>query len=392
MTKNPYRWIELELEELESGHLRRELRRRESPHVAGMVQLNGVQFVDFGSNDYLGISSDSRLVDEVKMHVGYVGWGSAASPLISGRGVLHARLEEELASFEGTEAALLFPTGFSANVGTITSLIGKGDIVFSDAKNHASIIDGCRLSRANVEVYRHNDVDHLRSLLNEAAKYRRRLIVSDGLFSMDGDIAPVPQLVELAETFDAMLMIDEAHATGIFGNQGRGITEWMNCEAESVIRVGTLSKAIGSVGGFVSGSQDQIDWITNRARTYIFSTIMPEAMAAPTIAALRIVQSEPQRRIDLLAKADRLRTSLREIGWNTGASRSQIIPIVIGTSQQTMAIARQLEQEGLFVPGIRPPSVPEGESLLRISLRHGHTQDALNKLLEALERSRNLTE
>ncbi|MGE3780145.1 MAG: aminotransferase class I/II-fold pyridoxal phosphate-dependent enzyme, partial [Pirellulaceae bacterium] len=340
-------------------------------------------------NDYLGLAGSS-LSEAVVRAVGQVGWGSGASPLVTGRGTWHAELERELARFEQTEAALLFPSGFAANCGTISSLAGKGDVVFSDAKNHASIIDGCRLSGARIVVYPHRDLSYLTMMLQQAASFRRRLIVTDSLFSMDGDLAPVAELADLAETYDAMLMIDEAHATGVLGARGRGVVELVGVESRSCIRVGTLSKALGSIGGFVAGTRRVVEWLTNKARPFVFSTALPDAAAAAGVRALEVVEAEPQRRDSLLAQADWLRDQLRGQGWHIGDARSQIIPIFLGEAEPTMALAARLRERGHFVPGIRPPTVPPGESLLRISLTAGHSRDMCEQLLEQLSELRRL--
>ncbi len=312
------------------------------------------------------------------------GWGSGASPLISGYGEGHRRLEEELAQFEGTEAALLFSSGFAANAGTIAALVGPGDVVFTDRKNHASLLDGCRLSRADVRVYPHCDCRRLEELLARCGHYRRRLIATDGLFSMDGDLAPLEELAELAERRDAMLLVDEAHATGVFGAQGRGVAEHLGVEDRVDVRVGTLSKALGSVGGFVAGSRSLVEWLVNRARPYVFSTAPPPAVAAAALAALRIVRDEPERRRRLLAQAESARSELVAQGWDTGGSASQIIPVVVGDAARAVELAAALRDRGLFVPAIRPPTVPQGEACLRISLTSGHTDAMIAALLEAL--------
>jgi 8-amino-7-oxononanoate synthase len=297
-------------------------------------------------------------------------------------------LERELGDFEGTEAALVFPSGFAANLGTLSSLAGRDDVIFSDAQNHASLIDGCRLSRADVHVYAHADVSHLRQLLSHATHYRRRLIVTDTLFSMGGDLAPLPELVDLAQRHDAMLVVDEAHATGVFGVRGRGICESLGVEELVPVRIGTLSKALGSIGGFVAGQRRLIDWLFNRARPQVFSTALPAACHQAAIAALRIVRGEPERRHVLLEHAQELRETLRDQGWSLGHSTSQIVPIVIGDARHTMELAGRLRQQGLLVPGIRPPTVPTGQSLLRISLSSAHSSDDRQRLLSALSELR----
>lgn len=377
-------WIEDQLDELQSIDQKRTLEIRESPHVGGQIQFNGKQLVDFGSNDYLGLSANVKLVDAIKTQAGFVGWGAGASPLISGRGTLHTRLENELAEFKNADSAMLFPTGYAANVGVITSLAGDGDVIFSDEKNHASIIDGCRLSKAKICVFRHNDVEHLSSLISESARFRRKLIVTDAQFSMDGDIARLPQLVDIAKSNHAMLMIDEAHSTGVFGANGRGVAEHFDLESEIDVTVGTFSKALGSHGGFVVGSQKLIDWLANSARSYIFSTACPDASCMATVAAIEIIRDTPDMGTRLLKKADGFRDRLREMGFNVGTSVSQIIPIIIGDNKSTMEMKEKLLNAGYFVPAIRPPAVPLGESMLRISLNAMHSEEMIEEFLAAL--------
>ena len=384
MPHDPLDWIDDELQRLDSAGLRRRLIARSGPQLASEVSIDGRQLCNFGSNDYLGLAADQRLSRAAAKALETAGWGSGASPLVSGRHTLHAHLESKLADFEDAEAALVFPTGFAANSGTIAALVGRGDVIFSDAKNHASIIDGCRLSGARVEVYPHCNVDALRDLLKQYADSRRQLIVTDSLFSMDGDIAPLAELAQLAEQYQAMLMIDEAHATGVFGKHGRGIAEHFEVENGIHVRVGTFSKALGSVGGFVVGARKLIDWLANRARTYIFSTAAPSSASAASLAALQIVREEPHRRAELLQRAAVFRCRLQESGWQIGASQSQIIPVILGDPDKTMRFASSLLERGMFVPGIRPPTVPNGESLLRISLSYLHDDQMISALLEEL--------
>jgi 8-amino-7-oxononanoate synthase len=379
-------WVDEELEALDRRGLRRRLAVREGPAAAEIV-LDGRRYVNFSSNDYLGLAAGA-LSEAVAKTIPQTGWGSGASPLVTGRGSWHARLEQELAAFEGTEAALLFSTGYAANAGAVTALAGKGDVIFSDAKNHASIIDGCRLSGAETVVYPHGDAAALATLLRQGRGFRRRLIVTDTLFSMDGDLAPLPNLAELAERFQAMLLVDEAHATGVFGERGRGVCEHLGVEHGVHVRVGTLSKALGSLGGFVAGPRPVIEWLANRARSYVFSTAPPEALAAAALEALRIVRDEPHRRRELLQRAARLRDRLGDDGWNVGASASQIIPVIVGEAQPTMRLSMALRERGFLAPGIRPPSVPAGESLLRISLSYAHSPAAIEQLADALRQLR----
>jgi 8-amino-7-oxononanoate synthase len=283
---------------------------------------------------------------------------------------------------------LLFTSGFAANSGAIAALVGPGDAVFADRKNHASLFDGCRLSRADVRVYPHADCRALDELLEKSTAYRRRLIATDSLFSMDGDLAPLTELVEVAEKHGAMLLVDEAHATGVFGAKGRGVCEMLGVEDRVSLRIGTLSKALGSIGGFAAGSRSAIEWLVNRARPYIYSTAMPAAVSAAGLAALDIVRGEPRRRIDLLATADEIRRQIAAQGWRVGNSASQIVPILVGEPQKAVMLSEKLRDRGLFVPAIRPPTVPEGESCLRVSLCYRHTPKMIENLLSSLEELR----
>ena len=386
MTRNTHhrlRWIDEQLAALERQGLRRRLATRASRQGARMT-LDGRPLVNFGSNDYLGLAADSRLARAAAKAAEEEGWGSGASPLVCGHGRLHQRLEQRLAEFEGTEAALLFSSGFAANAGTIAAVVGPGDAVFTDRKNHASLLDGCRLSRADVRVYPHGDWQRLGQLLARPTRHRRKLIVTDSLFSMDGDLAPLAELADLAERHDAMLLIDEAHATGVFGPNGRGVAEHLGVEDRIDVRVGTLSKGLGSIGGFVVGSRSLVEWLVNRARPYVFSTAPPAAMAAAALAALDVVCNEPERRQRLLSRADALRRRLAEQGLDVGESASQIIPVVVAQPGRAVSLAAELRRRGLFVPAIRPPTVPKGEACLRISLTCGHTQQMIDRLAEAL--------
>ena len=387
---DPLTWIDTELARLERDGLRRRLLVREGPRGA-RITIAGTALIDFSSNDYLGLASDPRLAAAAGETMAAGGWGSGASPLITGRATAQAELETEIARFEGTEAALVFPSGFAANSGTIAALVGKNDVIFSDAKNHASIIDGCRLSSATCFIYPHRDCDALDQLLSQSTAKGRRLIVTDSLFSMDGNLAPIEKLVDLATDYQAMLMVDEAHATGVFGRRGRGVVEHVaqqtgrvDLEQKVQIRVGTLSKALGSTGGFVSGSQKLIDWLLNRARAYAFSTAQPEAASAASRAAIHIVETAPKLRKALLKRASYFRQEASKLGWNTGDSVSQIVPLMVGSAKSAIEISAALQNAGFFVPAIRPPTVPPGESLLRVSLSTSHTPEMIDQLLATL--------
>jgi 8-amino-7-oxononanoate synthase len=377
-------WIDDELGILQQRGLLRSLTTRCGAQSV-RVAIDGQEAINFGSNDYLGLASDPVLMSAVTEALREYGWGSAASPLLTGQAEPHRRLEQRLAEFEGTEAALLFASGFAANAGAVAALVAVGDAVFTDRKNHAGLIDGCRLSRADVRTYPHADWQMLERLLAKTSSHRRRLIVTDGLFSMDGDLAPLRELADLARRHRAMLLVDEAHATGVFGGQGRGTSEFLGVEDQVHVRVGTLSKALGCAGGFVAGTRSLIQWLVNRARPYIFSTAMPAANAAAAMAALDIVEKQPQRRLELLDRAKTFRARLADQGWNIGRSASQIVPIIVGEASRAVALSARLRELGMYVPAIRPPTVPQGEACLRVSLTYAHTEEMTAKLLKTLE-------
>ena len=379
----PLDWLRIALEQWEEQHLRRRLRVRSGPQKPTLTYGEKTH-VHFGANDYLNLASDPRIAQAVCTAVDQHGWGSGASPLISGHTEQHQALAHALARFEQAEAALLFASGFAANAGTIPALVGPEDSIFADQKNHASLIDGCRLSGASIFIYRHGDVDHLESLLQQSTHRGKRLIVTDSLFSMDGDFAPLQQIAPLRERFDCMLLIDEAHATGVFGDSGRGVAERMGVESCIDIKIGTLSKALAGCGGFVCGEQRLMDWLANRARSYVFSTSPPAAAVAAAETALDIVSQEPERRTLLFERAGVLREAVRELGFDIGETTSQIIPLRVGSADRAMLFAEQLLGAGFFVPAIRPPSVPEGECLLRISLSYGHNESTIGNLIDAL--------
>jgi len=376
-------WIDEELQRLATQGLLRSRRIRTGPQGT-VCNIDGKPVINFGSNDYLGLAGDPRLAAAARAALRREGTGSGASPLVSGYSRYHRLLERRLAAFEATEAALVCVSGYAANVGTVAALVGPGDLVISDAHNHASLLDGCRLSRADFRVYPHCDMEALERLLRRSDRYRRCLIVTDTLFSMDGDFAPLPELAHLADRYQGMLLVDEAHATGVLGQDGRGLVEFFGLEDRVAVRIGTLSKALGCVGGFVVGSKSLVDWLVNRARPYIFSTAMPPPVAAAAAAAISIVRSEPQRRRHLLQQADLLRQQLSRMGWNIGRSASHIIPLVVGAPHRATVLAAQLLRRGVFVPPIRPPAVPEGQSCLRISLTAAHSDDHVAQLIDAL--------
>jgi 8-amino-7-oxononanoate synthase len=377
--------------------LYRRRRRLQSP-AGARVRYRGRELINFSSNDYLNLAADARLARSAAAAARRYGTGAAASPLVSGHLPPLRCLERDLARWEQTEAALVFSSGYAANLAVVAALAGPGDALFSDALNHASLIDGCRLSRAAVHVYRHCDLEHLEQLLGrEGPLARRRVIVSDSVFSMDGDLAPLAGLVELARRYDCLLVLDEAHATGVIGAGGRGLAEHCGLTDQAgggwaeggpaIIRIGTLSKALGSQGGFVCGSRTLVRWLVNFARPYVFSTALGPPAAAAARRAVALVQHEPQRRLLLLRRAEQLRHQLQARGLDVLQSQCQIVPIVLGDARRALELSRRLEEKGLLVPAIRPPSVPPGTARLRISLTAGHTEEDIARLVEALHKS-----
>jgi len=386
---DPLSWIEDELDSLEQQQLRRFTSTRSGPQDVHQVVLNGQSLLNFASNDYLGFASELAAMSDDGDWLAD-GWGSGASPLLAGRSELHEQLECQLARFEQTEAALLFPSGFAANTGTIPALVGPGDVILSDAKNHASIIDGCRLSGATLAIYRHLDTDHVRQLLGQHATAKRRLLVTDTLFSMDGDIAPLEELADLAEQHEAILMVDEAHATGILGPGGRGVCELAGVSDRVQVKVGTLSKALGSCGGFVAGSTLLVQWLANCARSYVFSTAPAGPLAAAALCSLRWIDEYPERRKQVLASACQLREELASQGWMVSGQKAQIIALPVGDPGLAVQLSADLREQGMLLPAIRPPTVPGGESMLRISVGYRHRPADLEQLASALDKCRSL--
>ena len=381
----PLAWIAADLETLAAAGLERPARVRVG-RQGREVELDGRRLVNFGSNDYLGYAADVRLTKAASKAACAEGFGAGASPLVSGHSATHARLEAALADLLEAEAALLFPSGFAANTATIAALVGPGDLVVSDERNHASIIDGCRLSRAEVAVVPHRDVAAVEARLAQGRGRRRRLVVTDSLFSMDGSIAPLADLSAAARRHDAMLMVDEAHATGVFGQRGSGLVEALGCSDGVHVRVGTLSKALGAAGGFVAGHRALVQWLRHTARAWIFSTAHPPAVAAAAERAVGLLASEPERRRELLERAAAFRDRLQAAGVTTGQAAAQIVPVVLGAPEAAVAAAGRLAAEGCFVPAIRPPSVPVGGSLVRVSLAWHHAAADVDRLAAALER------
>ena len=376
-------WIEGEIDSLRAAGLERPARVREG-RQSGEVCLDGRTLLNFGSNDYLGYAGDVRLTRAASKGSCAEGFGAGASPLVSGHSQAHDALERALAGLLGVEAALVFPSGYAANTATIAALAGPDDFIASDERNHASIIDGCRLSRARVGIYPHRDLAALDLLLTAARDARRRLIVTDTLFSMDGTIAPLAGLCDVARKHAAMLLVDEAHATGVFGDRGSGLVEETDTAGGVHVRVGTLSKALGAAGGFVAGNAAFIHWLRHRARGWMFSTAHPPGVAAAATRAIALVAKEPERRHDLGMRAGDFIGRLRRAGVDIGGAETHIVPVIAGSPRAAVDLAEKLFDEGFFTPAIRPPSVPAGKSLVRVSLSWLHEPRDLARLAEAL--------
>jgi 8-amino-7-oxononanoate synthase len=351
------------------------------------VLVEGRPAVDFSSNDYLGIASDPRVDRAAIDALDDEAFGGAAARLISGNHPLHEQLEREIASLKGTEASLLFGSGYLANIGALPCLTGSRDVIYADELNHASLIDACRLSRAEVRTYPHNDLKALRGMLHSEPRARRRLIVADGVFSMDGDILPLDEILPIAREVGAALYVDDAHATGVLGENGRGTAEHFGLDGEIDVTMGTLGKALGTVGAFVAGSDTLRSYLMNRARSFVFTTATPPALAAAAIAGISIARQEPERRTRLMENSTRLAAGLRAIGCSLSHDLAgHIIPIPIGDAGRTVAIGGALRSEGFLVGAVRPPTVPLGGSRLRITLSAAHTEEQIDGLLSALER------
>lgn len=368
------------------GLLRR--RRLAGSPCAPQMRIDGRPVVSFASNDYLGLAADPRLIEAAVEGARRWGVGAGASHFLGGHFEPHQQLEERLAAFVGRERALLFSTGYMANLGVLPALAGRGDAVFADRLNHASLIDAVRLSGAASHRYPHNDLTVLERQL-AASPAAGKLIVSDAVFSMDGDLAPLPELLALACRFDAWLLVDDAHGFGVLGPQGRGSAAHFGLPAaDRLLVMGTLGKAAGVAGAFVAGGGEAIEWLTQKARTAAFTTAAPPLLAAALLAGLELIESGDERRARLFALAARLRERLepicRRTGWRLPPSASAIQPLVIGGNHETLAIADALLARGLWAPAIRPPTVPAGQARLRISLSAAHTREDVDRLADAL--------
>ncbi len=357
---------------------------------APVCTYDGRKVINLASNNYLGLCNHPRIEEAAIRAIREHGVGSGAVRTIAGTMRIHMELEEKIARFKNVEACVVFQSGFTANAGTVGSILGKEDFILSDELNHASIIDGARLSRAKIKVFRHKDVQHCEELLQEIEhEPGRKLIITDGVFSMDGDIGPVYQLAALAEKYGAIMMVDDAHASGVLGRNGRGSVDHFNVHGKVDVQVGTLSKAIGALGGYVCGSRDLIDFLYHRARPFLFSTSHPPSVAATCIAAFDILENEPERIARLWANTVYFKQQLEAAGFDIGgrstpASETPIIPIILGEGRRTMEFSRELFAQGLMATGIAFPTVPEGKARVRIIMTSEHTREQLDRALEIL--------
>lgn len=365
-----------QLDELENEHRLRKLVPRATKGIH-IVEPDGRELINFGSNDYLGFAAQRTTSPTLT--------GSTASALVCGWTDLHQQLADALSDFESTESAVLFPTGYAACSGTVACLAQRGDLILSDQLNHASLIDGCRLSRADCQVYRHNDVEHVQQLLeSHRGQFNRIWIVTDSVFSMDGDVAPLRELCELADEFDAHLLVDEAHATGVLGNTGSGLCEALGLKDRIHVRIGTLSKALGSQGGFVVGPKVVVDYLINRCRSLIFSTALAPSAVQSALDAIKIIRNDSSRREHLQRLSRRVREHVDAPTRAVQRTWTPIVPVVIGDDSQAVALSQELSERGFYVPAIRPPTVPAGTARLRISLSAAHTKPMVQSLLDAL--------
>ena len=381
--------FEESLKRLARDHLLRTLRRVEGEQ-GPWVSVDGRKVLLLSSNNYLGLANHPKVKIAAAAAIDRYGVGAGAARLISGNTPLHEELEHRLAQFKGTEAALLFSSGYLANLGLPAALLQAGDLVVADRLCHASLIDGCRLARATFRVYPHRDTDRLKRLLARRRADQRVLIVTDGVFSMDGDIAPLPEIVALAKRYGAMVLLDDAHATGVLGESGQGTLEHFHLAHdgdEGIIQMGTLGKAFGTYGAYVAGSRALITYLLNTARTFLFTTAIPPAVAAATLAALDILEQEPERRQRLGKNQRTLAHGLAAAGFTTHQGETPIFPLIVGDPGRTVAMSEQLWEAGIWVPAIRPPTVPAGTSRLRLSVMATHTTADLNTAIQAVTRA-----
>lgn len=374
-----------DLQNLAQQHLLRELSLINSPS-APVISVEGREILLFASNNYLGLANHPQVKDAATKAIEKFGVGSGASRLISGNITPHHALESELAGFKDTEAALTFSSGYATNIGVIPNLATADSLILADRLCHASLIDGCRLSRATLRVFHHNDVEHLKRLLAKPRSRTSTLLLTEGVFSMDGDVAPLPEIARLAEEYGATLLIDDAHGTGVMGATGRGTVEHFGLDSRHILHMGTLSKALGSSGGFIAGSKDFVSYLINTARSFIYTTAPPPAIAAAASAALAIIRQEPQRRERLWRNRDFLHQGLVTMGFQLTATQSPILPILVNDPELGVQMSQRLRAEGVWIPAVRPPTVPKGTSRLRITVTADHSLEHLETALRALRK------
>jgi len=374
--------FEQQLHDMESRHLRRRITELESG-VGPTVQIDGRPLMLFASNDYLGLARHPSVVQAAVEATRQFGAGAGAARLVSGTLPPHSELERALARFKGVDRALTFGSGYLTNVGAIPALIGRGGLILADRLCHASLIDGCRLSGADLRVYRHRDMNHLQSLLVRRERSRKTLVVTDGVFSMDGDLAPLPQLSKLCQDYEAQLYVDDAHGTGVMGAGGRGTTQHFHMESDLPFCMGTLSKALGSSGGFVAGSESLTQYLLNTSRSFLFTTAPTPGSVAAATAALALIEREPDRLGRLWINRDRLFKGLTGLGFTLPPTESPILPLLVGEADKAVALAEALLQRGVYAPAIRPPTVPGSTSRIRVTITSEHTASQIDEALVA---------
>lgn len=385
MAANVMAFIEQELDELRNKGLFRRLRELESPQGARAV-FDGREVINLSSNNYLGLTNHPRLVEAAVRATQQFGAGSGSVRTIAGTMTMHEQLEHKLATFKHTEAALVFQSGFTCNSGIIPVLVGEGDVILSDELNHASIIDGIRLTRAERRIWPHADLNALEQALKETQSFRRRLLITDGVFSMDGDVAQLPEIVELAERYGAIVYVDDAHASGVFGKNGRGTVNHFGLDGRVHVQVGTLSKAIGALGGYVASTQGLRDLLIHRGRPFLFSTSHPPAVTAACIAAIDVLLDEPELIDTLWDNTRYFKAGLQRLGFNTGASSSPITPVITGEGRKAIELSDRLFKAGVFAQSIGFPTVPDAKSRVRTIVTATHSREDLDTALGAFEK------
>jgi len=374
-----------DLQKLAREHLLREISVLDSPS-GPLMSLNGQNTLQFASNDYLGLANHAQLKHAACKAIEQFGVGAGASRLISGTLTPHHNLELTIAQFTNTEAALTFSSGYATNLGVIPQLVKTGGLILADRLCHASLIDACRLSRATLRVFHHNDVEHLHSLLTKRPSNRPTLLITEGVFSMDGDLAPLPKLARLAEEFEAFLLVDDAHGTGVMGPTGRGSIEYWGVESANILHMGTLGKALGTCGGFMTGTKDFIAYLINTSRSFVYSTAPPPAMVAAAQAAIHLIQQEPERRARLWQNREHMYQGLKAMGCHMPSTQSPILPIIVNDPRLAVEMSLALQKKGIYIPAIRPPTVPKGTSRLRVTVSAENSTEQIDSALSAIQK------